>query len=464
VWAVPEVSAEQLAVALRDLMDWARATAPPEESLLRRRIVEHLGGDPAELPVVSRSVSAWERVNLQVALDAYLAGPGREHEFVGLSSQRGWHMGLAELAAPPQGQRGLLIGGPGVGPQEHEAVQVGERTIVCVAAGLFLVSTGEERVVIGVRGADQSHGPERHIQLEVLAVAREPAEALVGEISRLMGVHNVYRGRVLEVQATPFGGLALEVRRLPGVERGSIVLPDGLLERIERHTLGFAEQADRLRLAGRHIKRGLLLYGPPGTGKTLTAMYLAGQMRERTVLILTGASLSAIGSACRVARELAPSMVVMEDVDLVALDRDEHESNALLFELLNEMDGMQEDLDVIFVLTTNRADRLEPALAARPGRVDLACELPIPDAAGRTRLLELYGAGLTLGSEDLPALVADTDGASPAFIRELLRRAALLASEKSDGELIIDAAILQAALRELTSDGGPLTARLLGMN
>jgi len=298
----------------------------------------------------------------------------------------------------------------------------------------------------------------------VLAVAREPAEALVGEISRLMGVHNVYRGRVLEVQATPFGGLALEVRRLPGVERGSIVLPDGLLERIERHTLGFAEQADRLRLAGRHIKRGLLLYGPPGTGKTLTAMYLAGQMRERTVLILTGASLSAIGSACRVARELAPSMVVMEDVDLVALDRDEHESNALLFELLNEMDGMQEDLDVIFVLTTNRADRLEPALAARPGRVDLACELPIPDAAGRTRLLELYGAGLTLGSEDLPALVADTDGASPAFIRELLRRAALLASEKSDGELIIDAAILQAALRELTSDGGPLTARLLGMN
>ena len=81
-------------------------------------------------------------------------------------------------------------------------------------------------------------------------------------------------------------------------------------------------------------------------------------------------------------------MVVMEDVDLVALDRDEHESNALLFELLNEMDGMQEDLDVIFALTTNRADRLEPALAARPGRVDLACELPIPDADGRRRLLE----------------------------------------------------------------------------
>jgi ATP-dependent 26S proteasome regulatory subunit len=279
-----------------------------------------------------------------------------------------------------------------------------------------------------------------------------------------MSVHNVYRGRVLEVGGSPFGGLSLEVRNLPRVEREAIVLPPGLLERIERHTLGFAEQADRLRSAGRHIKRGLLLYGPPGTGKTLTAMYLAGRMPERTVLILTGSGLHQIGGACRVARQLAPSMVVMEDVDLVALERDAHESNALLFELLNEMDGIQEDLDVIFVLTTNRADRLEPALAARPGRVDLASELPIPDPDGRRRLLELYGVGLQLNPSDIPALVADMEGASPAFIRELLRRAALLASERSGGELVVDAGVLKAALRELTSDGGPLTARLLGMN
>lgn len=455
---------EQLAVALRDLMDWARTNAPAEEPPLRRRIVEHLGQDPAELPVLSRAVSSWERVNLQVALDAYLAEAGREHEFVGMSSQRGWHMGLAELAAKAQGPRGMVIGGPGAGPQEHEAVQVGERTIICVSAGLFLVRRGEQRLVIAVRGSDQSRGPERDLQLEVLAPTREPAEALIEDISALMRSHNVYRGRVLEVGSSPFGGISLEVRNLPAVKREAIVLPEGLLERIERQTLGFAAQAPRLRAAGRHIKRGLLLYGPPGTGKTLTAMYLAGQMPERTVLILTGAGLHAIGSACRVARELAPSMVVMEDVDLVALDRDEHSSSALLFELLNEMDGMQEDLDVIFVLTTNRADRLEPALAARPGRVDLASELPIPDADGRRRLLELYGVGLQLRAADIPALVADTEGASPAFIRELLRRAALLAGERSAGELIVDGEILQAALRELTSDGGPLTARLLGMN
>lgn len=461
---VERVSADELALAIRDLTAWAQTQTPAEEPPLRRRIAEHLGCDPAELPVVSRTFSQWERANLQVALDAYLATEGRSHEFVGLSAQRGWHMGLAELAQRPErgGHGFVTMVGPGAGPQEHVTVQIGERTIVCVAAGLFLIADGQERLVVAVQGAE-SHGPEPGIDLQAMAVVREAAERFLVEIGRLAGVHNVYRGRVLEVGSSPFGGISLEVRELPRVARERIVLPIGVLEKIERHTLGFAKQAQRLRDAGRHVKRGLLLHGPPGTGKTLTAMYLAGRMPERTVLILSGQGLDAIGAACSVARELTPSMVILEDVDLIALERDEYSSSALLFELLNEMDGLKADLDVIFLLTTNRADRLEPALAARPGRVDLAAELPLPDADGRLRLLDLYSEGLTVHAADLPTIVGRTEGASPAFIRELLRRAALLASERAPGELIIDENTLAAALSELTSDGGPLTQRLLGM-
>ena len=66
----------------------------------------------------------------------------------------------------------------------------------------------------------------------------------------------------------------------------------------------------------------------------------------------------------------------------------------LLFQVLNEMDGLTEEADVAFLLTTNRADLLEPALSQRPGRVDLAVEIPLPDAAGRARLLSLYGPAL----------------------------------------------------------------------
>jgi cell division protease FtsH len=454
---------EELALALRDLQAWAIAHAPAEESQLRTRVREHLETDPAELPVVSRNVPIWERANLQVALDAYLAADGRSHEFIGLSAQRGWHMGLAELAQrPAEGGWAGVSFGPQAGPQEHVTVQVGERTIVCVAAGMFLIRDGDECFVAAVRGGDPQSG-EPDVVIEVMGGVREQAERFLSEIVRLMGVHNVYRGRVLEVGGGEWGGPSFEVRVLPKVEREGIVLPSGVLERIERHALTFGAQAERLREAGRHIKRGLLLYGPPGTGKTLSAMYLANRMPERTVLILTGAGLSAIGPACQMARNLAPSMVVMEDVDLVALDRDEYSSNALLFELLNEMDGMQQDLDVVFLLTTNRPDRLEPALAARPGRVDMAVELPLPDADARRRLIALYSQGLEVRARKLADLIDKTDGASPAFIRELLRRAALLAIESSDGDIVLDDSHLLAALEELSSDGGPLTRKLLGM-
>jgi ATP-dependent 26S proteasome regulatory subunit len=82
---------------------------------------------------------------------------------------------------------------------------------------------------------------------------------------------------------------------------------------------------------------------------------------------------------------------VVEDVDLIAEDRESlHSSGSLLFELLNEMDGLGSEADVTFLLTTNRADLLEGALAARPGRVDHAVELPVPDADAR-RLIKLPG-------------------------------------------------------------------------
>ena len=222
-----------------------------------------------------------------------------------------------------------------------------------------------------------------------------------------------------------------------------------MLERVERHAFAVAAHAERLKASGRHLRRGLLLHGPPGTGKTLTAMYLAAQMPGRTVVLLTGQSLGAVGPSIDLATALQPAMVVLEDVDLVAMDRDYEPTNAILFELLNGMDGLDEDHDVIFVLTTNRPDLLEPALASRPGRIDEAVELPLPDAEGRRRLLELYGEGLELELGGDESLVAALDGVSPAFIRELLRRAALVAADESDGPLRVTPRELEVALGQL---------------
>ena len=83
----------------------------------------------------------------------------------------------------------------------------------------------------------------------------------------------------------------------------------------------------------------------------------------------------------------------------------------LLFELLNQMDGLADDADVLFLLTTNRPDILEPALAARPGRVDQAIEIPLPDAHCRERLFELYSNKLPLGKVNWETFVGRTKGA-----------------------------------------------------
>jgi ATP-dependent 26S proteasome regulatory subunit len=190
-------------------------------------------------------------------------------------------------------------------------------------------------------------------------------------------------------------------------------------------------------------------------------MYLASLMPERTVLVLTGHALGSVSAAFDIARRLEPAMVVLEDVDLVARERGAYVASTVLFELLNQMDGLEADSDVISVLTTNRAELLEPALAARPGRVDLAVELPLPAAAERERLLELYGQGMRLELSERGRLVDAMDGVSPAFIRELLRRGALLAAERGDGA-VVDDRLLEAALDELKVAGGALTQSLLG--
>jgi ATP-dependent 26S proteasome regulatory subunit len=92
------------------------------------------------------------------------------------------------------------------------------------------------------------------------------------------------------------------------------------------------------------------------------------------------------------ARLLQPAMVVIEDVDLIARDREDMGGpceESLLNKLLNEMDGLKEDADILFILTTNRPEQLEGALAGRPGRIDQAIEVPLPDDVGREKLIRL---------------------------------------------------------------------------
>ena len=194
--------------------------------------------------------------------------------------------------------------------------------------------------------------------------------------------------------------------------------------------------------------------------------YLTGQLEGLTIVILSGDSLGAISAAASIARTLQPSMVVIEDVDLVAEDRDYGPHHSILFQLLNEMDGLGEDVDVTFLLTTNRPDLLEPALAARPGRVDLAIEIGLPDAESRRRLFDLYARKVQTSNIDTERVVERTEGMTASFIKELIRRASLIAAEGSPedhGKITISDDHIQAALDELLDTRNAMTRTLLGV-
>ena len=445
------------------LIDAMNAGTFAEQTPLMKRLEAHLGGNPSTMPIVAEEFEAYEHPNVQVALDA-LFGPksGRTADLVGIAMQnkRWGQMTFSDLLAST-GPWGRLA----EGPVDYTNFELeGDRVIACVQFGLFIVSDGTKRYGVYVGGPPNPQmGPRVRLRVEVIAGDRDVAVAFLREMKAAMAERNVYRGQVISVAPEQFGVLSLvKFHKLPKIARDDIVLPEGALERVDRHAIAFSEHASALTKAGRSLHRGVLMYGPPGTGKTLTVMYLAGRMTGRTVILMSGPSMGWIGRIGQFVRDLAPATIVVEDVDMIAQERGlpGQQAHPLLFELMNQMDGLAEDIDVLFILTTNRPDILEPALAARPGRVDLAVELPVPDASGRARLLKLYARGLDLDGVRLENYVEPTEGASPAYIKELLRRAALIATIETGGAKIRDAHMRQA-MEELSA-GGELAKRIVG--
>jgi hypothetical protein len=467
----------------RRLLNRAVETARTDDKPLRRLLLDHLGPDAASLPSVSATWPAYEHVNVQVGLEAWLAespdddGPDseaqRSHEIIGITGigmMRRMDLGISDLLE--SGNAGPF-GSAGAGGVTTTAVPSGPSgaTHPCVRHGVYLVDDAGTRLAIMLQPVDI--GPHPEVTLQVAGADQEAIERALSEISRLASERSVFRGQVISMAPEVFGPgrqAPLNFLERPAVSRDQIVLPAEVLESIEEQVLGVGSYAGRLRASGQHLKRGVLLYGAPGTGKTHTLRYLLGQMPEATVIVLSGPALGRIKQACSVARTLQPSVVVVEDVDLIAEERQSRPGAPypmpLLFLLLNEMDGLDADVDVTFLLTTNRADVLEPALAARPGRVDLAAELPLPDADARRQLIRLYQGNLKLDLEKPGAIIKRTEGVTAAFLKELLRKAAMLAAKEDGGgpeeAIRVTDAHLRAALDKLLDTRNQLTRVLLG--
>ncbi len=462
---VPEEELRQLARSLSAVLGQLHelATDGVDDPLVEA-LERHLGVDPRGLPVITHEFPGYQLVDVQVAIEAWTTtGADRSLDLIGISGQQRRFHPLSELIA--QGR----ASGVGVGPVDYgDFADSPTTTRRCITFGLFLLTEGSHTLGVLLRGEDP-HGPMNSAMLELIGADADFVAMTLNELRRLAVEHSVLRGQVLTIgpgEGNQYGMLRFLKR--PYLERSQLVLPDSILHQIEQHVIQIATHRVRLEAAGQHLKRGILLYGPPGTGKTHTVRYLLSQLREITAFVLSGQSLGLIGMACGLARVLQPSMVILEDVDLIAGDRSfgPMGPNPLLFEVLNQIDGLGDDVDVTFLLTTNRVDILERALTERPGRVDAAVEIGPPDEEGRRRLFRLYGSGLGVSDLDdgsLDGAVAATEGRTATYLREVVRRAALISAEEhADGNLRVDGATLEEAARALLDDRAALTRSLLG--
>ena len=454
----------------RRLLNRAVKTARTEDQPLRRLLLDHLGPEAAGLPTVSATWPAYEHVNVQVGLEAWLEhGSERTHQVFGITGIGFMRhleiVGIGDLLQPSSNGP---FASAGVGGVLTVAVPTGPdgQTHACVSHGIYLVDDHGVPLVIVLQPVDR--GPRPEVVLQVTGPDQDRVQAVLGEIRALASERSVFRGQVISFGPEMFGPgrqVPMNFMDRPAVGRDQIVLPPEVLENIERQVLGVGRYSARLLASGQHLKRGVLLHGAPGTGKTHTVGYLLGRLPEATVIVISGRALGRIREACSVARTLQPAIVVVEDVDLIAEQREKgNGEHPMLFQLLNEMDGLNSAADVTFLLTTNRADLLEPALAARPGRVDLAAELPLPDAEARRQLIRLYQGNLVLDLAQPDSVIERTDGVTAAFLKELLRKAALLGCEddEADGPIRVTDAHLTAALDQLLDTRNQLTRVLLG--
>ncbi|HGM1172345.1 TPA: ATP-dependent zinc metalloprotease FtsH [Clostridioides difficile] len=204
----------------------------------------------------------------------------------------------------------------------------------------------------------------------------------------------------------------------------------------------FLHNPEKYKKIGVQMPKGALLVGPPGTGKTLLAKAVAGEANvpffsisgSEFVEMFVGMGASRIRDLFKQAKEKAPCIVFIDEIDTIGKKRDNgsglggnDEREQTLNQLLSEMDGFDGGIGVVILAATNRPDSLDKALL-RPGRFDRRIPVELPDLGGREAILKVHAQNVNVSSDiDYNAIARSTSGASGAELANIVNEAALLA-------------------------------------
>lgn len=324
-------------------------------------------------------------------------------------------------------------------PPERQARPIDEKTDGFFPVDNFWLRPPTSQFSVGairVRFQEYTH----EVNLEVAAKNQEHAEEVINQILKLASSKSIFKNKMIEVAfeqkvKDEFGDIERNEKvdpiflAKPLVTQNDIVLDDETWKVIQRTIIDFHERRQELIKAGLPGRRGVLFYGPPGTGKTYTCRYISHRLRSATSIVATGLSLLHIRSICNIARMLQPSIVILEDVDLVYSARERNIYTTALGELMDELDGFSSEDHIVFILTTNAIDRVEAAIRERPGRISQCIYFGPPNELLRRRYLEHLLESYANNNLNMDLLIQRTEGVTQAFLKELVYRAVQIATE-----------------------------------
>jgi AAA+ superfamily predicted ATPase len=465
---------------------WRRLTGADRPTLYQQ-FVQFFGPDLDRLEMHEKQFPGYDLASLHRGMASFLDNCTLQHQAIGscafgtiqdlFASFRSF-LGRRERATQPAYQR--------------VAVDV-EEEISVVTSGLFLAEmtaeagarrtrrsaslrrgssvppaqAGPEKlaILLHARTVDRWDGLAIHpLLVGVACRSRDVADRFFAELEERRRASSIYRGKVIDPTLVSGTIYAIGFRAIKQVQEQDLILPEEVMGLLQRSIVGFCRNSEKLERFQVELKRGILLHGAPGTGKTSICLYLAGLFPEFTVCFVSGDRLLYPRAICEMARYLQPSMVVFEDIDLIAQQRDENGLATVLGELMNQIDGCEPAEQVLFVMNTNSLDRLESAVRNRPGRVDQIIPIPLPDREARRRMLRTFTRSVQLAETDLEKTLDATQDMSPAMLKEIVKRAVVMAVERDgcEDELTIEGSDLLLAVSQVKELREPLTPGSLG--
>ena len=229
------------------------------------------------------------------------------------------------------------------------------------------------------------------------------------------------------------------VKSSEGIRFSDVAGEDEAKENL-KEIVDYLHNPNRYKEVGAAMPKGILLVGPPGTGKTMLAKAVAGEANvpffsmsgSEFVEMFVGMGAAKVRDLFRQAKEKAPCIVFIDEIDAIGKKRDgqiggNDEREQTLNQLLTEMDGFEENSGVILLAATNRPESLDPALT-RPGRFDRRVPVELPDMKGREEILKVHARKIKVSDDaDFGKVARMASGASGAELANIVNEAALRA-------------------------------------